>query len=252
MNVDAKLRAALERVDTYAPSPDLFARVTRTLEDDARHRRRVRRAVAAIVAGVAAAAGWFAMTGSLEGGRFVLPGWSLEVVVTVVMVALVAALGPLLRRVGVAYLAGALGSASSGRFAALLDLAYYLVCAGYVLLTLTVMPDVVGTPVDPAQLARASRRIGGLALLMGVLHTSTLLVLPIIGLLLRDIARRAPHVAGSAPAAPDTAIRAARSRVAAARGTADRIASLSMTAVVVALAAILGLIVVVVLVLGIG
>lgn len=204
MSTEEELRQALARLNTYVASPDLFTRVVGTVEEDARHRARVRRTVTGSLAGVVTLGGWFAVTGSMDGGRVVLPGWSLETAVTAILVMLVLSLAPALRRFGEAYLAGALGTDSTGRFAALLDVAYYLVCTGYILLTASWLPDVVATPVGPEQLLRASWRIGGLLGVLGGLHAVTILALPLVGLLLRSVRWR------SAPdAEPDPRARAA-------------------------------------------
>jgi hypothetical protein len=211
VNLEERLRDALEQADAYPVSGDLLARVTGTLAEDALHRVRVRRTVSAVVGGGLALTVWFAATGSFEAGGVVVPGWSLEVAVTLVLVALLVTLGPLLRRFGRPYLSAAIGPGAPP-FAPLLDIAYYLVGTGYILLTATVLPDVVGTPVDPSQLTRASSRIGGMALLLGGLHTGTLAILPLVGLLLRSMRWR-----GSQPETPNPRAR-----------TADRVATVSL------------------------
>jgi hypothetical protein len=187
VNLEDRLRAALERMDAYPPSPDLFARVTRTLEEDALHLRRVRRTVLGTLGWLVALAGWFVLTSTVDEGRALVPGWSLEAAVTAVLIVLVWVLGPTLRRYGERYLVGALGRGSAHQFAGLLDLAYYLVAAGYVLLTGSLLPDVLAVPVGAEALERAARRIGGLAVVLGVLHALTLMTLPLVGLLLRSI-----------------------------------------------------------------
>ena len=236
MNTEQELRAALERIDDYVASPDLFARVTGTLAEDARYRARLRRLAAGALVGVVVLVGWFAVVGSIDGGRVVVPGWSLEVAVTLLLVTLVVVLGPALRRFGAAYLIGALGKQSATRFAALLDVAYFLVCAGYVLVTTSLLPDVVATPVDPEQLIRASWRIGGLALVLGALHTLTILAVPLVGLVLRSIRWRAAPGAAPQPRAH----------------AADRVALASVIVLGVCLAAIAGIAVVLVVVVGVA
>ncbi|MBI2237588.1 MAG: hypothetical protein HYU54_03565, partial [Actinobacteria bacterium] len=51
MSLEERLREVLRRTDEYEPSPDLFARVRRSIEEDAAHRRRIRRAVASALTG---------------------------------------------------------------------------------------------------------------------------------------------------------------------------------------------------------
>ena len=52
MTVEQRLRDALHRADGYAPSPDLFARVQRSIEEDRAHRRRMGKITIGIGAGV--------------------------------------------------------------------------------------------------------------------------------------------------------------------------------------------------------
>lgn len=204
MNLEQQLRDALARADDYPASPDLFARVTRTLEEDVRRRARVRRTLGGALMSLAAVASFLGALSSIDEERLSVPGWAFEVVVTAALVVFTIVLAPALRRFGEAYLADVLGRWLAPRFAALLDLAYALLCVGYVLVTATVDPAVVTTPVDPAQLSRAAVRTGGLALMLGVSHTVTIAVLPLLGLLLRSTRWRAGR-----SATPDAQARAA-------------------------------------------
>jgi hypothetical protein len=201
VNLEQQLRDALARADDYPASPDLFARVTRTLAEDVRHRTRVRRTIGGALTGLAAAGTFLGALSSTDGERLLVPGWAFEVVVTAVLVALATALAPALRRFGEAYLGDVLGRELAPRFAALLDLAYALLCVGYVLATATVDPTMIGTPVDPTQLSRAALRTGGLALMLGTSHTVTIAVLPLLGLLLRSTRWRAGRSVTPAPSA---------------------------------------------------
>jgi hypothetical protein len=207
VNVEEQLKSALGRVDAYPPSPDLFERVQRTLQEEEARQRRRRRGLALLAAGIAAVATWLALTATVEDGAPSWPGWALEVVVTLLAVALIALLGPALRRYGGAFLTAVAGGEATGRrFARLLDIAYYLVGAGYVFVTAAFDPDITMAAVGPDQLLRASRRLGGLALGLGVLHTVTILAMPVVGLVLADVRWRAARaLAGSRrPPAPRT------------------------------------------------
>jgi hypothetical protein len=201
VNLEQQLRAALARADEYPASPDLFARVTRTLEDDVRHRARVRRTVGGALAFFAGAGTFLAALSTTDGGRLLIPGWAFEVVVTAALTAVAVVLGPTLRRFGQAYLADVLGRELAPRFASLLDLAYGLLCAGYVLVTASLDATIASTPVDPAQLSRAALRAGGLALSLGVTHAVTIAVLPALGLLLRSTRWRSRGRPGEDPPA---------------------------------------------------
>jgi hypothetical protein len=65
----------------------------------------------------------------------------------------------------------------------LLDLAYYLIFTGYLLVTIRVAAPtayVVSRMGD--QISEAAVRVGGLLLVMGVLHAVSLMVLPLLSL----------------------------------------------------------------------
>jgi hypothetical protein len=65
----------------------------------------------------------------------------------------------------------------------LLDVAYYLVFAGYILLSTQFdFADTLTANVLAEQLADAAVRLGGLLLLMGILHATTLVALPLVAL----------------------------------------------------------------------
>jgi hypothetical protein len=67
----------------------------------------------------------------------------------------------------------------------LLDVAYYLLFAGYVLVTARLSaPDAFQLAHLGTQVEEAAMRLGGLLLVMGVLHTATFMVLPLIGLVI--------------------------------------------------------------------
>lgn len=185
MNLEEQLRTAFHAADGYEPSPDLFARVQRTLDEDRAHRRRVRRGSLLGAAGVVALVVWFAVTATVTTTPGA-PGWALEVATTVVLVTVVLALAPLLRRFGRPYVGEVMGSADGARrFAALLETAMFLLCSGYVLSTAQIGPELSAT-IDAGALGEAVSRVAGLLLLLGVLHTVTILTLPVIRLVLAD------------------------------------------------------------------
>jgi hypothetical protein len=121
--------------------------------------------------------------------------WVLEVAVAAVLVAIVVVLGPLIKRFGRTY-AGDVFRANprTGKsYLVLMDVAYYLIFGAYVLFTLQFAPDSGwGETVTAAQLQAGTTRIGGMLLLMGVLHGANVLSLPVVGRLLglgRDLER---------------------------------------------------------------
>ncbi len=113
--------------------------------------------------------------------------WAVELATNVVLVALVVTLGPLIKRFGRAY-AGDVFRANlrTGKsYLVLMDVAYYLIFTSYVLFTaqLTERPEWRFRPVG-VQLQDEIVRVGGMLLLMGVLHGLNVLTLPLVGRLL--------------------------------------------------------------------
>lgn len=194
MNIEDRLRASLSGLDDYEPSPDLHDHIVESIEDDREHRRRVRGSLLIAVAAVVFVGVYFAIFARVESGGLVMDWRALEVLVAAVMVALVGIMGPIISRFGRAYVRDVFRASSDtpDRFLRLLDTAYYLVFGGYVLVTVSFRPEVrwaISGAV--AQLEDAGWRIGGLLLLMGVLHAATIAVLPLIGLLFTSAQRRA-------------------------------------------------------------
>ena len=196
MSVEAHLRDALHRADDYTPSPDLFARVQRSIEEARAHRRRVRAAAAAAGAGLAAVAGYLAVLAEVSDGRLSWPWWSLELLTTVLLVVAVVTLGPLIRRFGRIYVTTVFRAnpPTAMRFLALLDVAYYLAFSSFVLMTTTIdpYPSWLAQSGTAEVLTHQLARLGGLALLMGLLHSLTIVVLPVLGLVFADSWRRLP------------------------------------------------------------
>ncbi len=113
--------------------------------------------------------------------------WAIEIGANAVLVAIVVVLGPLIKRFGRAY-AGDIFRANprTGKsYLVLMDIAYYLVFTAYILFTVTLRqrPEWRSAPVG-AQLEAEIIRIGGILLLMGILHGLNVLSLPLIGRLL--------------------------------------------------------------------
>lgn len=211
MNVEQQLTRALRTADRIEPSTDLWSRVVHSIEEDRAHRRRVRIATvvttATLVCLVAIGA-----AGSLDGplGRFVRPP-VMEAIETALLVALVIILGPAIRRFGRGY-ADDLWTASPTTPTALLrllDVAYLLVFAGFILLTAEFEPT--GTvPTQRLacldtwrhtchalgeQLESTAHRVGGLLLTMGILHAIALVTLPAVALVSNStrLGRRLPR-----------------------------------------------------------
>lgn len=116
--------------------------------------------------------------------------WVIELITNVVLVAIVLVLGPLIKRFGRAY-AGDIfrGNPRTGKsYLVLMDVAYYLIFTALILFTVTLSQprEWMETASDPlgSQLQHELARVGGLLLLMGVLHGLNVLSLPLVGRLL--------------------------------------------------------------------
>lgn len=206
MTVEDRLIAALRATDEVEPSPDLWSRVVHSIDEDRAHRRRVRTSIAVTV-GVVAVLTAIGALASTEGplGRHVRPAM-FELLTIAALIALVLVLGPAIRRFGRGY-ASDLWPADpdlASRLIRLLDLAYYLVFAGYILLSV----DLTFAESDAShaaclladdachslggQLQVAAVRIGGLLVVMGVLHAVTIVVLPFLALISNSTRTRRP------------------------------------------------------------
>lgn len=113
--------------------------------------------------------------------------WILELITTALMVAIVLALGPLIKRYGKSYAADVfVANPRTGKsYLILMDVAYYLIFGAFVLLTVQFEPPSDWSEtVNAAQLKHETARIAGLLILMGLLHGLNVITLPIIGRLL--------------------------------------------------------------------
>jgi hypothetical protein len=201
MSVEQRLINTLHRADDFEPSPDLFARVERSIEEDLRHRRRVRWVGMGIVGGVAAAALFLREVVSVSAnGLLTAPGWALQLLVTATQVIVVVSLGPTLRRFGKPFIADLfrLQPSTGIQFLNLLDIAFYLFFTGQILQSIHL------DRLDRTVALGFSgwlwvQEVAVLLLIMGVAHAVTIAVLPIVGLFFSSSMRRARrHQAGAA------------------------------------------------------
>lgn len=201
MSVEQLLRDTLHEADRYAPSPDLFKRVQRSIEEDRAHRRRVRLAVALLVGGLVIVVVYLGVTAEVVDGRLSWPWWALETLTNAVLLVLIAVLGPLIRRFGRIYAAAIFRAhpPTARRFLALLDIAFYLVFLAFVLIEARIAPDPAWLRPDGlhVQTQHLAGRVGGMLLLMGVLHSLTIVALPVLGVVFADGWRRLPPEARS-------------------------------------------------------
>jgi hypothetical protein len=207
--LEDQLRTALlEEAAAVEASPDLFARVQLSVEDD-RRRSRQRWRGAAILACMfgALACVTFATTDDQE-GTLVMDWWVLELLTNVVLLVIALWLGPLIKRFGKSYAADVLrANPRTGKsFIVLTDIAYYLIFMSYILFTMSFEPKGSwGETVTAAQLQHETARVAGILLIIGLLHGLNLLALPVMGRLLtlnRQLDDSATPPAPPAPSAP--------------------------------------------------
>ena len=161
--------------------------------------------------------------------------WVLELFTNALLVGVALWLGPLIKRFGKSYAADVFrANPRTGKsFIVLTDIAYYLIFFSYVLFTVSFEPKGGwDQTVGGAQLQHEVARIGGILLILGVLHGLNLIALPVMGRLLtlnRRLDQETPSTSRrpptSPPAPPRRAPRASRARPDPARprrGAADR------------------------------
>ena len=186
--VEERLRdALLAGAAALDESPDLFARVQLSIDDDRRLRRQRRRRLLVIASFAGAVmAIVFAVTDKRE-GTLVMDWWILELIATAILIGVALWLGPLIKRFGRSYAADVFrANPRTGKsFIVLTDVAYYLIFFSYILFTISFEPkggweDIV----NAKQLQHETARLGGILLIIGVLHGINLLALPVMGRLL--------------------------------------------------------------------
>jgi len=178
------LHAAASNVTEH---PDLFARVQLSIEED-RERRRWRWGVAARAAVVVFVLAAVGVVGSdVDDGRIVMPWWLFEVLTCVVLILITVLLGPFIKRFGRSYAADVFrANPRTGKsYIVLVDVAYYLIFAAFIMLTANIEPmDEWADTVTAAQVKSELARVGGMLLLMGLLHGANVVLLPFMGRLL--------------------------------------------------------------------
>ncbi len=190
-------------------SADLFARVQLSIDEDRRLQARRRRTagVVACLAGALVAA--VAAVTDFNEGELRMDWWILELISTAVLVGVALWLGPLIKRYGKSYAADVFrANPRTGKsFIVLTDFAYYLIFFAYILFTLSFEPKGSwADTVNAGQLQHETARLGGILLILGLLHGVNLLALPIMGRLL-TLNRRLDE--GAPPPAPTPADQAA-------------------------------------------
>ncbi|MGA9749608.1 MAG: hypothetical protein WBQ50_19315 [Nocardioides sp.] len=182
--LEDRLRRTLSRDTSGAPSPDLFARVRDSIDDDRTRRRSRNRAVAIGAATLAAVTSALVILTPYENGRPAMPWWTLELLTTGVLVAMALWLGPFIKRFGRAYAADVFhDNPQTGKsYIVLTDIVYYLIFTAYILFTVNFeSAPGWGPEVSADQLKVETARIGGILLVIGVLHGLNIVLMPVLG-----------------------------------------------------------------------
>lgn len=242
MTLESRLREALHEVDRFQPSVDLFARVKRSVAEDARFRRRRATAIAGFAAVAALTSAFLASSVRRVDGTLMIATTNLVMTRVALSVVLLVVLAPNIRRFAVSYVDDVfhLSPETGARFLAVLDVAYYLFFSGLLLVDADVWN--LGSEVPlAAGLEEAAWNVGLFLVVMGVLHAVNIASLPVLGLIFNATTRRVLRARAGADAPPES-MRARR-----ADGNAR-----GMTAALVVLAGIAAFLVLSQLVLGQG
>lgn len=210
MTIEQRLSEALHSADDFQPSPDLFARVERSIEEDRAHRRRVLLNIGLGLLALAVTGLYLTLVISPgRNGRVLIPNWALEILETVVMVGLTLILGPSIRRFGRNYIEDIFraGVGTGHQVLKLLDVAYYLVFSGVVLLGVNFTNLDLEVTIQRG-LELSVFRLAVFLLTMGLIHALTLTVLPAVGLVYSSLVWRSER-ARLGPGAPDPSREAA-------------------------------------------
>ena len=194
-DLETRLHDALGDAGSHThPSPDLFARVVGSIAEDRARRRRVRTIALLWVVSVAALALLtVTLTPKDEEGMH-MPWWILELATNVVLVGIALWLGPFIKRFGRAYAADVFhDNPQTGKsYIVLTDIVYYLIFTAYILFTIRVdAPVYYQGEVHPDLVKVELVRIGGILLIIGVLHGLNLVIMPVLGRLF-SLNRRLP------------------------------------------------------------
>jgi hypothetical protein len=184
---------------TVVEQPDLFARVVRTIEEDVARRRFRVELVSGIAAFVVANAALALALSDYRNGRIVMPWWVIELITNIVLVAIAIALGPFIKRFGRSYAADVFrANPRTGKsYLVLTDVAYYLIFTAFILFTVR-FEQADNWVTSRAELYQHElARVGGILLVMGLLHTANVVALPVIGNLLAGVRR--PGSTGQSP-----------------------------------------------------
>lgn len=182
------------------PSPDLFDRVVESIAADRARRRSVLTwSAAGLLALVLAVTAVLTLTPRVN-GALAMPWWILEVATNVVLAAIALWLGPFIKRFGRAYAADVFhdNPLTGKSYIVLTDIVYYLIFSAYILFTVKVAPEADWgitqpvTDVTAGQVTYELMRVGGILLIIGILHGLNIVLMPVLGRLF-SLNRRLPE-----------------------------------------------------------
>jgi hypothetical protein len=186
-HLEDRITRALTQSPTR-PSPDLFDRVRESIEADRLRRRRALLTACAAAVLVTAVTTAVLLLTPRTNGALAMPWWILEVAVTLVLVAMAVWLGPFIKRFGRAYAADVFhdNPLTGKSYIVLTDIVYYLIFTAYILFGVHFAPqsdwnnDISGI-VTAEQMAFSAARIGGILLIIGILHGLNIVLMPVLG-----------------------------------------------------------------------
>ena len=183
--LERRLADALQSGATATTSaPDLFARVMESIEDDARRRRRRRTTSTTVTVLIGLSVAAMQVLATNSDGRLTMKWWVLELIANAVLIGIALWLGPFIKRFGRAYAADVFrANPRTGKsYIVLTDIVYYLIFAAYILFTVRLEPEPlwVGT-VTTQQVQLIVYRLGGIFLIIGILHGLNIVLMPMLG-----------------------------------------------------------------------
>jgi hypothetical protein len=130
-----------------------------------------------------------------------MPWWVLEITTTAILIAIALWLGPFIKRFGRAYAADVFhdNPLTGKSYIVLTDVVYYLIFTAYILFTIRFEPPdsaFYSGLVTPELAQLEVMRVGGILLIIGILHGLNIVLMPVLGRLF-SLNRRLPP--GSIP-----------------------------------------------------
>jgi hypothetical protein len=191
MTIEERLTDALHEADRFEPSPDLFARVNRSIAEDRAHRRRLTMLFSSLAAAALLMAGYFRLVLSTGPSGVTIAAWESVLLDLAILGGLLIVLGPTIRRFARSYVADVfhLNPETGHHFLVVVDLAYYIFFAGLILVNADAYGP-LGSEIPLAEgLSSTASRVAFFLLSMGVLHAINIMALPFVGLIFNSTTR---------------------------------------------------------------